>query len=139
TAPSKATGPTVAGAPVASGGAFASLVTRTGMSLPFLLLTLLVALALGGLHAMGPGHGKTILAAYLVGAGARMRTVAAVGLAVSLMHTASVLALGAITLYATRFFPPDRVYPWLGVASGAVVVVLGAGLLMVRERARRRG
>ena len=136
---SRSAGRTVSGAPIASGGAFASLVTRNGMSVPFLVITLLLALALGGLHAMGPGHGKTILAAYLVGAGARMRTVAAVGLAVSLMHTASVLALGAITLYATRFFPPDRVYPWLGVVSGAVVVVLGAGLLMVRARARRRG
>jgi nickel/cobalt exporter len=136
--PSKATGPTVAGAPMASGGAFASLVTRTGMSLPFLVLTLLAALALGALHAMGPGHGKTILAAYLVGAGAQMRTVAAVGLAVSLMHTASVLALGAVTLYASRFFPPDRVYPWLGVISGVIVVALGGGLLIVRSKARRR-
>jgi nickel/cobalt exporter len=137
--PSASSRPTVAGAPVASGGTFASLVTRNGMSVPFLVATLLLALALGGLHAMGPGHGKTILAAYLVGAGARMRTVMAVGLAVSLMHTASVLALGAVTLYASRFFPPDRIYPWLGVVSGAVVLVLGAGLLIVRFRARRRG
>jgi nickel/cobalt transporter (NicO) family protein len=134
-----ANGPTVSGAPIASGGAFASLVTRTGMSIPFLVLTLLLALGLGGLHAMGPGHGKTILAAYLVGAGARVRTIAAVGVAVSLMHTTSVLLLGMVTLYATRFFSPDRVYPWLGVISGAVVVVLGAGLFIVRSRARRRG
>jgi nickel/cobalt exporter len=130
---------TVSGSPIASGGRFASLVTRNGMSLPFLVVTFLLALGLGGLHAMGPGHGKTILAAYLVGAGARMRTVVAVGLAVSLMHTASVLVLGAITLYASRFFPPDRVYPWLGVISGVVVLVLGAGLFIVRSRARRRG
>jgi ABC-type nickel/cobalt efflux system permease component RcnA len=131
--------PTVAGAPVASGGAFAALVTRTGMSVPVLVLSLLIALAFGGLHSMGPGHGKTILAAYLVGAGARFRTVAAVGIAVSLMHTASVLALGAVTLYASRSFPPDRVYPWLGVISGAIVVALGGGLLVVRSRAGKRG
>jgi ABC-type nickel/cobalt efflux system permease component RcnA len=139
TGPPPGNGPAVTGAPVASGGAFASLVTRTRMSVPFLLVTLLLALGLGGLHAMGPGHGKTILAAYLVGAGARVRTIMAVGLAVSLMHTASVLALGGITLYASRFFPPDRVYPWLGVVSGVVVLVLGAGLFLVRSRARRRG
>jgi nickel/cobalt transporter (NicO) family protein len=130
---------TVSGAPVASGGTFASLVTRTGTSPPFPALTVLVALGLGALHAMGPGHGKTILAAYLVGAGARVRTVVAVGLAVSLMHTASVLALGGITLYASRFFPPDRIYPWLGLLSGVIVVVLGGGLLIVRAKARARG
>jgi nickel/cobalt transporter (NicO) family protein len=62
-----------------------------------------------------------------------------VGIAVSLMHTASVLALGAVTLYASRSFPPDRVYPWLGVISGAIVVALGGGLLVVRSRAGKRG
>jgi nickel/cobalt transporter (NicO) family protein len=138
-APARVGGSTVSGAPIASGGAFASLVTRAGMSAPFMLVTLLVALALGGLHAMGPGHGKTIMAAYLVGAGARVRTIAAVGVAVSVMHTASVLLLGAVTLYASRLFSPERVYPWLGVISGAVVVGLGAAMFVVRSRVRRGG
>jgi nickel/cobalt exporter len=133
------TGPTASGAPAVSGSAFASLISRSGGGLPLLVMTLLVALSLGAVHAMGPGHGKTIVAAYLVGAGVKARTIVAVGVAVSLMHTASVLALGAVTLYASRYVPPDRVYPWLGVASGALVVALGSVLVVVRSRVRRAG
>ena len=127
------------GSPTNPGGVFASLVTRRGMSLPLLLVTLSLAFALGGLHALGPGHGKTVMAAYLVGAEGRMSSAVAVGAAISVMHTASVLALGLVTLYATRLFPPERVYPWLGLVSGVVVLALGTGLLVARSRARVRG
>ena len=132
------TGKTVSGAPIASGGGFAALVTRK-LSLPIAAAMLALAFLFGALHAMGPGHGKTIMAAYLVGEGAKSRQVVKVGLAVSLMHTASVLALGLVTLYLSHVFPAERVYPWLGLVTGLVVVGLGGALLVVRVRARRRG
>jgi len=113
-----------------AGGAFADLVSRTG--LPLVALSILLAVGFGALHALGPGHGKTLMAAYLVGSGGRVRQAAAVGGAVAVMHTASVLALGLLVLSAERLLAPERVYPWLGLASGLVAVALGAGLLVSR-------
>lgn len=115
--------------PGITGGVFAGLVDQTG---PLMLLAFLFAIGFGALHALGPGHGKTLMAAYLVGAGGRPKQAVAVGGAVAVMHTASVLALGFLVLSATRLFPPERVYPWLGLGSGLVALGLGAGLLVTR-------
>ena len=112
-----------------TGGAFAGLVGRTG---PFMLVALLLAFGFGALHALGPGHGKTLMAAYLVGAGGRARHAVAVGGSVAVMHTASVLALGFVVLTVTEVFAPERVYPWLGLASGLIAFALGASLLVAR-------
>lgn len=116
----------------ASGGAgvaFVALVGRTG---PFMVLALVLAFAFGAIHALGPGHGKTLMAAYLVGSGGRTRHAVAVGAAVSVMHTASVLALGFVVLTATEVFAPERVYPWLGIGSGLIAFGLGAWMLVTR-------
>ena len=115
--------------PDVTGGAFAGLVGRTG---PFMLVALLLAFGFGALHALGPGHGKTLMAAYLVGAGGRARHAVAVGGSVAVMHTASVLALGLVVLTVTEVFAPERVYPWLGLASGLIAFALGASLLVAR-------
>jgi ABC-type nickel/cobalt efflux system permease component RcnA len=115
--------------PGAPGGAFADLVGQTG---PLMVVALLLAFGFGALHALGPGHGKALMAAYLVGAGGRVRQAVAVGGAVAVMHTASVLALGFAVLTATELFAPERVYPWLGLGSGLVALGLGAGLLVAR-------
>jgi ABC-type nickel/cobalt efflux system permease component RcnA len=115
--------------PGVTGGSFAGLVDQTG---PLMFVALLLAMAFGALHALGPGHGKTLMAAYLVGAGGRPKQAVAVGGAVAVMHTASVLALGFLVLSATRLFPPERVYPWLGLGSGLVALGLGAALLVTR-------
>ena len=115
--------------PDVTGGAFAGLVGRTG---PFMLVALLMAFGFGALHALGPGHGKTLMAAYLVGAGGRARHAVAVGGSVAVMHTASVLALGFVVLTVTEVFAPERVYPWLGLASGLIAFGLGASLLVAR-------
>jgi nickel/cobalt exporter len=105
---------------------------------PLLVATaLLLALVAGALHALGPGHGKTIMAAYLVGAGGRARHALTVGIAVSLMHTASVVALGLVTLWASSLFPPESVFPWLSLVSGIIVLSLGMWLLRQRLAARR--
>jgi ABC-type nickel/cobalt efflux system permease component RcnA len=115
--------------PGAPAGAFADLVEQTG---PLMAAAMLLAFGFGALHALGPGHGKTLMAAYLVGAGGRVRQAVAVGGAVAVMHTASVLALGFVVLTATEVFAPERVYPWLGLGSGLVALGLGAGLLVSR-------
>jgi len=131
-------GGTVTGAPISSGGSFAKLVDWRLTPL-ILLGSLLLAFGFGAVHALGPGHGKTITAAYLVGAGAKKRQAMVVGLAVSLMHTGSVLALGLVFLVLAKSFPPERIYPWLELVTGLVALGLGTGLLVVRVRARRRG
>jgi nickel/cobalt transporter (NicO) family protein len=126
------------GSPATSGGAFAALVNWKLTPL-VLLLSLGLAFAFGALHALGPGHGKTITAAYLVGKGARMRQAVAAGVAVAFMHTASVLGLGLVALVLFESFPAELVYPWLGLVTGLVAFCLGTAMLVVRVRARRRG
>ena len=121
-------------APDLVGDWFTSLVSRD-LSVGFVLLALVAALGAGALHALGPGHGKTIMAAYLVGAEGRARHAVAVGVAVSLMHTVSVIGLGVITLWASNLFPPETVLPWLSLLSGAVVLGLGLWLVYTRGRA----
>jgi len=113
----------------AQGGRLAGLVDQTG---PLMLIALVVAFGFGAVHALGPGHGKTLMAAYLIGAGGRFRQAVAVGGSVALMHTASVLALGFVVLTATEAFAPELVYPWLGLGSGLVALGLGAALLVAR-------
>jgi nickel/cobalt transporter (NicO) family protein len=110
-------------------GAFARVVDRTG---PLMLLAIVLSFGVGALHALGPGHGKTLMAAYLVGSGGGVRHAVAVGGAVAVMHTASVLALGIVVLSATEVFAPEAVYPWLALASGLTALALGAGMLVAR-------
>jgi nickel/cobalt transporter (NicO) family protein len=118
--------------------AFTGLVT-TGGSTPLLwVLALATAFAIGGIHALGPGHGKTLMAAYLVGSDARPRQVVAVGAAVSVMHTASVVLLGLAVLLAGEAFTPEVAYRWTTIASGGVVVALGLYLVVTRLRNARR-
>lgn len=112
------------------------LVTRHG---PFMLLGLLLAFGTGALHAIGPGHGKTMMAAYIVGSGGRLRHAVAIGGTVAALHTVSVLGLGAVVLVASEVFPPERIYPWLTLGSGVIACCLGAGLLARRIGARRAG
>lgn len=119
------------------GGALASLVAPDRLSPALVALAVLAALGLGALHALAPGHGKTVIAGYLVGAEAGAREAARAALAVALTHTASVLAVGAGLLLVERSFPAERLYPWLGLAAGLVALVLGVGLLVSRARAWR--
>jgi ABC-type nickel/cobalt efflux system permease component RcnA len=97
-----------------------------------LVFTLGIAMSLGALHALEPGHGKTIVAAYLVGARGTARHALVLGLVVTASHTAGVYLLGAVTLYASRHVVPERLYPWLGAASGILIALLGVSLLYRR-------
>ena len=111
---------------------FAELIATNEWGILFLLTAALIAAALGGLHALEPGHGKTIVAAYLVGSQGTAAHALLLGLIVTTTHTAGVYALGLITLYASKYIVPDRLYPWLGIGSGATVALLG--LYMLRHR-----
>ena len=102
-----------------------------------LLLLLLAALGWGAVHALSPGHGKAMVAAYLVGTRGRPRHAVALGAIVTVTHTAGVFALGAITLALSQYVLPETLYPWLNLVSGLLVVVIGATVLRGHLRRRR--
>ena len=100
------------------------------------LIAFAVAVGLGAFHALEPGHGKTLVAAYLVGSRGTMKHAFLLGLIVTATHTAGVYLLGAVTLYASQYIVPERLYPWLGVVSGVLIAGLGAVLLVRRYRGK---
>src|SRR5580704_13798679 len=111
---------------------FTELITAQHLSAWFLFTAAFIAIGLGGLHALEPGHGKTIVAAYLVGSKGTPRHAVLLGMIVTASHTAGVFALGAITLYASRYIVPEQLYPWLGAFSGITITGLGCYMLMRR-------
>jgi nickel/cobalt exporter len=109
---------------------FTELVSERNLSFWFLFTATLIAVGLGALHALEPGHGKTIVAAYLVGSRGTSKHAIILGLIVTAAHTSGVYLLGAITLYASNYIVPERLYPWLGVISGLTITVLACFLLL---------
>jgi ABC-type nickel/cobalt efflux system permease component RcnA len=112
--------------------AFTDLIKSNRIDLAFLLMAAAIAAVLGGFHALEPGHGKTLVAAYLVGSHGNARHAVMLGGIVTASHTVSVYALGLITLYASQWIMPEQLYPWLGMASGALVAGLGLTLFVRR-------
>jgi nickel/cobalt exporter len=113
---------------------FADLVAKGHLSAEAIVVALLAAMGFGAIHALSPGHGKTVVAAYLVGSRGTLRHALLLGLTVTLTHTASVYALGFVTLYLSAYIVPERLYPWLGIASGGLIVTMGLSLLYGRLR-----
>ena len=99
-----------------------------------LVLMLLAALGWGALHALSPGHGKAMVAAYLIGTRGTPRDAVVLGATVTLTHTIGVFALGLVTLALSQYVLPEQLYPWLTLASGLMVVAVGAGVLRSRLR-----
>ncbi|MBV9958811.1 MAG: hypothetical protein JO360_10335 [Acidobacteria bacterium] len=99
------------------------------------LLGMLIAAGLGALHALSPGHGKTVVGAYLVGSRGTARHAVFLGLTVTITHTLGVFALGLVTLFASRYVLPERLFPILSLVSGAIVLTIGLTLFMRRLRA----
>lgn len=97
----------------------------------------LVAFALGALHALGPGHGKSVAVAYLVGARATSWHAVMLGAVLTAAHVGSVLALGGVALWATERFVPERVIMILEVVAGLSILTLGFALLWSRIRRAR--
>jgi nickel/cobalt exporter len=101
-----------------------------------LVLLLLTAFAWGAIHALSPGHGKAMVAAYLVGSRGTARHAAALGATVTITHTAGVFALGLVALGLSEYVLPEDLYPWLNLVSG--VLVVGVGAYVLRKNVRRR-
>ncbi|MFB7404929.1 nickel/cobalt transporter [Streptomyces rubiginosohelvolus] len=116
-------------------GAFDSLVGAREITLPVGLLALFLALVLGASHAAMPGHGKTIMAAYLAGRRGTRRDAVTVGATVTLTHTAGVLVLG-LALPVSTHLAGETVLMWLGAASGLLVTGIGLWLLTGAVRGR---
>ena len=100
-------------------------------------LALLFALVLGAMHALSPGHGKTIVGAYLIGSRGTARHAVFLGVTVTVTHTLGVFVLGFATLVASRFIVPERLFPILSLISGLLVLGMGVILLVQRARAAR--
>ncbi|MEU8697632.1 nickel transporter [Streptomyces sp. NPDC048680] len=109
-------------------GVFDGLVGRRELTVPAGLLALLLSLVLGASHAALPGHGKTIMAAYLAGRRGTPRDAVTVGVTVTFTHTAGVLALGLALPLATSL-AGETVLTWLGLISGMMVTGIGLWLL----------
>jgi nickel/cobalt exporter len=112
--------------------AFTDLVATKQLGVGIVLFALVVAAGLGAFHALEPGHGKTVVAAYLVGARGTAWHALMLGLIVTVSHTAGVYLLGGVTLYAQRYVMPERLYPWIGLLSGLTVAGLGFFLFLRR-------
>jgi nickel/cobalt transporter (NicO) family protein len=91
----------------------------------------------GALHSMTPGHGKTLVGAYLVGTKATPQHALLLALTTTITHTIGVFALGFITLFAAAYVLPEQLYPWLSLGSGVMVVAIGGNLLTQRWRSLR--
>jgi nickel/cobalt exporter len=120
-----------------TGGGFESLVGRGELDAGVILVSLLIAAFWGAAHALTPGHGKAIVAGYLVGSRGKPRHAVLLGVVVTVTHTAGVFALGVVTLLLSQFVVPERLYPWLTVASGLLVVAVGGSVFWSRWRQRR--
>jgi ABC-type nickel/cobalt efflux system permease component RcnA len=105
-------------------------------TLPMIFLALLAAFGLGAAHALTPGHGKTIVAAYLVGSRGTLKHAAFLGAMVTFTHTVVVFSLGLVTLFLFRYIVPEKITVWLGVVSGLSIVILGAVMLYKRIRVK---
>lgn len=93
---------------------------------------IIAALFWGAVHAMSPGHGKTLVGAYLVGSRATAKHAVFLGLTTTLTHTIGVFTLGLLTLFASRYIVAENLYPWLNLISGVIVIVIGVNLLIRR-------
>jgi nickel/cobalt exporter len=130
--------PHVAGAEVdgrtetSSASGFAGLVERDSLGPGVVLVSLLVALFWGAAHALTPGHGKAIVAAYMVGARGTARHAFLLGGIVTVTHTIGVFTLGVVTLALSELVVPERLYPWLNLVSALLVVAVGVTVLRAR-------
>jgi ABC-type nickel/cobalt efflux system permease component RcnA len=116
----------------------AQLLQRGELGWTTILIGMIVAFGLGAVHALSPGHGKTIVAAYLVGTRGTPGHAIFLGAMVTFTHTISVFLLGLATLFLSRYVLPEKIFPVLGVISGVSIVWIGAILLYQRIRAARQ-
>ena len=113
---------------------FTRLIAQGRLSVLVILASLAAALFWGAAHALSPGHGKTIVTAYLIGKKGTARDAAALGAIVTVTHTIGVFALGLVTLALSQWIVPDQLYPWINLTAGVLVVSIGLTVLRSRLR-----
>ncbi len=150
TAPAASDAPTPSSTPVPSptpvvggvpggidGGELPGIFDEADLTPVMLLLSLFTAAALGAGHALTPGHGKTLMAAYLVGTRGTPLHALALALSVSVSHTVGILVLAGLVLGAADVLPPDLVVRWAPVVAAVSIVAIG-GWMLIGELRRRR-
>lgn len=119
--------------------AFTSLILQENLNFGAWLLALGISFAWGAAHAMTPGHGKTIVGAYLVGSRGTIKHALYLGLTTTITHTLGVFALGLVTLFAARYIVPEKLFPWMSLLSGLFVVGIGLNLFVERFKSSAMG
>ena len=115
---------------------YTDLIARQNLTPGFVILAILLAIALGTAHAVAPGHGKTVIAAYLLGEGGQAKQALALGGTVAITHTIGVLLLGLIVQTSTAI-APESLYPILGAVGGALFT--GLGILLLYRAVKNKG
>lgn len=110
----------------------AGFVREKDLSAGLIFLALGMAFVLGMTHALSPGHGKAMVAAYLIGSRGRIRDAVFLGGVVTLTHVLSVIILGLVILFLSQHIVPQKLFPWLGVGSGLLVSLVGYWMLAGR-------
>jgi len=113
---------------------FARLIARSSFGGWFWPIALAIAFFWGAAHALSPGHGKSIITAYLVGSRGTARHALILGATVTITHTMGVFALGLVTLSLSQFILPEQLYPWLNLVSALLIVGVGVSVLRWRVR-----
>ncbi len=96
------------------------------------MMILGITFLLGALHALGPGHGKSLMAAYLVGSNGRVMDVLVLAFTLTVSHVFSVIILGFIAFWLSDFFLPEQLSKWIGLLSGGSIVAIGGWLMYSR-------
>ena len=118
--------------PLDRNDAFTRLILLEELTVSTVLIALFISVLWGAMHAMTPGHGKTIVGAYLVGSRGTVKHALYLGLTTTITHTLGVFALGLITLFAAEYVVPERLFPWITLLSGLFVVGIGVNLFLQR-------
>ncbi len=126
----------VGAVPGGVGGELPAIFQSVDLSPIVLLLSVLTALGLGAGHAVTPGHGKTLMAAYLVGTRGTALHAVGLGLAVTVSHTLGILVLAALVVGAQGLLPPDVVVRGAPVVAAVTIVAIGGWMLLTEFRRR---
>jgi nickel/cobalt transporter (NicO) family protein len=116
---------------------FTQLILTPRFSAGFLIVALGISFGLGAFHAMSPGHGKTVVAAYLVGSRGTARHALLLGGVVTATHVAGIFVLGIVVLMLSKYVVPERLYPWLTFSSGMMIFIVGVQQFVLRTSALR--
>ncbi len=111
---------------------FTRLITLEDLTPITMSIALAIAFIWGGFHALTPGHGKTIVGAYLVGSRGTPQHALLLGLTTTVTHTAGIFTLGLLTLAVAQFRVTEQIYPWLSTVSGLIVISIGVTLFRQR-------